>query len=136
MDHLRAAYDEVYVYSMGRPGFLLQHVVDAFAVQNASVESKRIGVVFGLIGLYLHVEKNFSGTQVQKAHMQLGRIKRKWPSILFPEDRGAITVLNVLKTPEGSERDLAIHDWCRSVWLAFAANRDRIIALLRDYRIV
>lgn len=136
MDDLHAGYDEVYVYSMGRPGFLLQHVVDAFAVQNATVESKRIGIVFGLVGLYLHVEKNFSGTQVQKAHMQLGRNKREWPSILLPEDRGAITVLDVLKTPEGDERDLAIHEWCRSVWLAFKANRGVIVELLLDYRIV
>src|SRR3954452_8529907 len=34
MDKLRAAYDEVYVYTMGRPGFILQHVVDSFAVRN------------------------------------------------------------------------------------------------------
>ena len=32
MDAMYAAHDEVYVYAMGRPGFILQHVVDAFAV--------------------------------------------------------------------------------------------------------
>lgn len=47
MDTVRAAYDEVYVYTMGRPGFILQHVVDAFAVQTANQDSKPIGVVFG-----------------------------------------------------------------------------------------
>jgi hypothetical protein len=46
---------------MGRPGFILQHVVDGFAVQTASEGSRRIGVVFGLAGLYLHVERQFSG---------------------------------------------------------------------------
>jgi hypothetical protein len=136
MDEVRAAYDEVYVYSTRRPGFLLQHIIDAFAVQSATVGSKRIGVIFGLIGLCLHVEKNFSGTQVQKVHTQLGRNKREWPSIDFPKDRGAITVLNVLKAPEGTERDLAIHHWCRSVWLAFAANRDIIVELLREYQVM
>ena len=136
MDDLRGAYDEVYVYSMGRPGFLLQHVVDAFVVQNANAESKRIGVVFGLVGLYLHVERKFSGTQVQKVHMELGRNKREWPSIRLPADRGAMTVLNVLAAVEGIERDMAIHDWCRSVWSAFAGNRDLIIERLRNYHIV
>ena len=66
MDTVRAAYDEVYVYSMGRPGFILQHVVDAFAVQTSNNESKPISVVFGLVGLYLHLEKQFSGRQVQR----------------------------------------------------------------------
>ena len=46
---VRAAYDEVYVYTMSRPGFILQHVVDAFAVQNATEDSKPISVVFGLV---------------------------------------------------------------------------------------
>jgi hypothetical protein len=32
---MRAAYDEVYAYTMGRPGFILQHVVDAFGAQTA-----------------------------------------------------------------------------------------------------
>jgi hypothetical protein len=40
MDAARAAYDEVYVYTMGRPRFILQHVVDAFAAQTATDDSK------------------------------------------------------------------------------------------------
>ena len=48
MDITRAAYDEVYAYTVGRPGFVLQHVVDAFAVQTANADSRPIGVVFGL----------------------------------------------------------------------------------------
>ena len=59
MNNMRAAYDEVYVYTMGRRGFILQHVVDAFTVQTASADTKPISIVFGLIGLYLHVEKQF-----------------------------------------------------------------------------
>src|SRR5580700_1652061 len=101
MDTLRAAFDEVYVYSMGRPGFILQHVVDAFAVQTSNNERKPIGVVFGLVGLYLHLEKQFSGRQVQRVHMQLGRARREWPPIHLPEERGAITVADVLTASAG-----------------------------------
>ena len=135
MDTVRAAYDEVYVYTMGRPGFILQHVVDAFAVQNANQDSKPIGVVFGLIGLYLHVEKQFSGRQVQKIHMYLGRRKREWPHMHLPEDRGGLTIDDVLAAPAGPERDTAIGNWCQSVWTAFGANRETIIALLQEYHI-
>ena len=66
---------------MGRPGFILQHAVDAFAAQTANEQSKPIGVVFALVGLYLHVEKQFSGRQVQQVHMKLGRLKREWPRV-------------------------------------------------------
>jgi Family of unknown function (DUF5946) len=135
MDPTRAAYDEVYVYTMGRPRFILQHVVDAFAVQTASQDSKPIGVVFGLVGLYLHVERDFSGWRVQQAHMTLGRRKREWPRVYLPEDRGAITVADVLAVPAGPERDIAIDNWCRAVWTAFNDNRQSIIELLREYEI-
>src|SRR6266699_1385135 len=135
MDSMCAAYDEVYVYTMDRPGFVLQQVVDAFAVQTANKESRPIGVVFGLVGLYLHVEKQFSGRQVQRVHMELGCRKREWPRVFVPEDRGSMTVADVLAASAGPERDTAIDNWCRSVWTAFGANRETIIALLREYQI-
>src|SRR5262249_17915340 len=128
-------YDEVYAYTMGRPGFILQHVVDAFAVQTAGAGSKLIGVVFGLVGLYLHVEKQFSGRQVQKAHMVLGQRKRDWPMMALPEDRGRVTVEEVLAATAGPERDRAIEEWCQSVWSACAGNRPAITALLAEYQI-
>jgi hypothetical protein len=135
MESMRAAYDELYVYTMGRPGFILQHVVDAFAVQTATNNGKPIGVLFGLVGLYLHVEQQFSGRQVQKVHMELGRRKREWPGVYLPGDRGGMTVGDVLAAPAGPERDLAIDNWCRAVWAAFGGNRQMIIGLLREYQI-
>src|SRR5213080_78987 len=111
MDTMRAAYHEVYVYTMGRPGFILQHVVDAFAVQSVSDDSRPIGLVFGLVGLYLRVEKQFSGRQVQRVHMELGRRKREWPRVYVPEDRGSMTVADVLAASAGPERDTAIDNW-------------------------
>src|SRR5262249_49567236 len=133
METVRAAYDEVYVYTLDRPGFILQHVVDAFAVQTAKNDSKPIGVLFGLVGLYLRVEKQYSGHQVQQVHTKLAREKREWPSICFPEDRGRTTVVDVLAASAGPERDMAIDDWCRSVWTSFSGNRQSIVALLREY---
>ena len=132
---MRSAYDEVYAYTMGRPEFILQHVVDAYAAQTASRNSKPIGVVFALVGLYLHVEKDFSGRQVQKVHMALGRRKRAWPSVDLPTDRGAMTVADVLASSAGPERDKAIDTWCGCVWTAFGASRQIIVNLLQEYQI-
>jgi len=67
---------------MGRPGFILQHVVDAHAVQAATAASKPISVVFGL------VEKGWTGRRVQEAHMRLGRRKREWPQVNLPSRAG------------------------------------------------
>jgi hypothetical protein len=130
------AYQQVYVYTMGRPGFILQHVVDAHAVQAAHPAGKQIAVVFGLVGLYLHVEKGWTGRQVQEAHMRLARMTRQWPPVNLPHDRGGVTVVEVLHAPPGAERDLAIDGWCRSVWSACSLeNKQAIVDLLRRYQI-
>ncbi len=135
MDTVRAAYDELYVYTMGRPRFILQHVVDAFAAQTADENSKPISVVFALVGLYLHVEKQFDGHQVQRVHMHLGRRKRDWPIVNLPGDRGSMTVGAVFAAPAGAERDRAIDDWCQCVWTAFSGCRQMVIALLQEHQI-
>jgi hypothetical protein len=136
MNAMRAAYDEVYAYTMGRPGFILQHVVDAFGAQTATRDSKPIRVVFALVGLYLHLERNFSGAQVQQAHIELGRRKRVWPAVALPENRGAVTAVDVLAAAPGDDRDQAIDEWCASVWTAFKDSRSLIIGLLAEHGIV
>jgi hypothetical protein len=133
---MRAAYDEVYAYTTGRPGFILQHVVDAFGAQTATREAKLIRVVFSLVGLYLHVEKKFSGRQVQQVHVELGRRKPAWPAVALPNNRGAMTAIDVLAAAAGDPRDRAIDEWCASVWAAFKDNRSLIIGLLGEHGIV
>ena len=129
------SYHELYAYAMGRPSFILQHVVDANTAQRATAASKPIGVIFALAGLYLHLEHGFTGTQVQRAHMTLAARKREWPTIRLPEHRGAIGPRDVMALPEGAERDAAIDRWCQSVWDEFQDSRDTIVGLLHEYRI-
>ena len=134
MDAMSEAYDEVYVYTIGRPGFILQHVVDAHAAQTAGDASKPMGTIFALVGLYLHVEKHFSGEEVQKFHMRMARRKRQWPAITLPPGRGSMTAGDVLAAPEGRERDHAIDEWCQSVWAAFGDSRQTIVDLVKEYQ--
>ena len=135
MAPIEDAYNELCAYTLtrGDATFIHQHVVDAFAAQRATPESKPISVAFSLAGLYLHVEKGLSGRQVQLAHMKMARQKRTWPTFVLPRDRGTITVVEVMAAPEGAQRDKAIDDWCASVWGAFAGNRGRVVELLREY---
>jgi hypothetical protein len=130
-------YDELSFYTLAHadPAFIHQHIVDAFAAQTAGELTKPIKLTFALVGLYLHVEKQFSGRQVQLVHMQLAQKKSEWPALRLPKERGVIRVVDVLAAPEGSERDALIHAWCAAVWDAFSINRPTITNLLGKYKI-
>ncbi len=127
------AYHDLCCYTLahGDPAFIHQHVVDAYAAQHADEKTKPIALTFALAGLYLHIEKEFSGKRAQQAHMALARHKQRWPSFSLPQDRGAMTAGDVLVAREGRERDQAIHAWCASVWDAFRENRSTVVELLR-----
>ena len=132
------AYDELCCYTLAHPdpSFIHQHVVDVFAVQQAHEQTKPIALTFGLIGLYLKVEKQYSGKQVQRAHMALARQKHVWPQFALPRERGSITAVDVIGAAPGSDRDRAIDAWCASVWEAFHDNHQTVAALLAQHGIV
>ena len=131
------AYDELYVYTMGRKNFILQHVVDANIAQTApAINPPSIGIIFSLVGLYLHIEKGFTGTQVQNAHRVMGKSKRSWPNVVWPIERGRMTAATVLAAPVGQARDAAIDEWCRQIWAAFSANRPMVASLVSEYRLL
>jgi hypothetical protein len=129
------AYDELRFYTLAHrdPSFIHQHVVDAFTAQHANGQTKPIALTFSLVGLYLLVERGFSGRQVQRAHRDLARNKRAWPEFELPPQRGSITAVDVVAAPGGVERDKAIHEWCTSVWEAFHESHGTVIELLRQY---
>ena len=131
------AYHELCAYTLthGDPVFIHQHVVDAFAVQSADERTKPIALTFGLVGLYLRVERQFSGRQVQRAHMAMAQRKHTWPSFSLPRERGSITARDVVAAPAGPQRDAAIDAWCESVWDAFRANHAAVRALVAEYGI-
>ncbi len=101
------------------PSFIHQLGVDAWAAQHATAESKSISVAFALIGLCLHLEKGFTGKQVQDAHVTLARNQKMWPRFELPSERGDITVFHVLAESPGPERDAMIEAWCASVWESY-----------------
>lgn len=128
------AYDELRYYTLAHrdPAFIHQHVLDAFTAQHATARTKPIALTFSLVGLYLLVERGFSGRQVQRAHTELASIKQTWPVFVLPAERGLITVLDVVAAQAGDERDAAIHAWCRSVWEAFRGSHQLVLELLRQ----
>jgi len=125
-------YNELTYYTLahGDPSFIHQHVVDAYAAQTAGARTKPIALFFALIGLYLYIEKGFTGRQVQRAHMALAGRRKPWPRFTPPAERGRLSVADVVATPPGSERDVRIHEWCAEVWSAWKTwngTRDQVI---------
>lgn len=99
------AYHELQCYTLahGDPAFIHQHVADAWTAQHADEHTRPIALIFALVGLYLHVEKGFTGRHVQHVHMALARRKRNWPSFALPRQQGSITVSQVIAAPAGPE---------------------------------
>jgi hypothetical protein len=127
-------YDQLAYYTLGLQDdyFIHQHIVDAYTAQTATADTKSIRITFALVGLYLLINKNFTGKQVQQFHALMAGNKMDWPSFVLPNNRGAITVAQILDTAEGEARNNAIKKWCACVWDAYADSHAEI-KVLADY---
>ncbi len=134
-----AKYHELsyYTLSLQDEEFIHQHVVDAYTAQTADSQTKNISLFFALAGLYLFLEKNYTGKQVQEAHQIMASRTKNYPKLNLPEQRGDLTVDNVLAEPEELKRKEMIKRWCVSVWDVYANNHKEIIlrtnALLAEH---
>jgi hypothetical protein len=135
-DEKREAYDELCCYTLAHGGreFVHQHVVDAFAAQDAASTDKPVRLAFALIGLYLHLEKGLTGREVQLEHMRLAKRRHVWPRVPLPASRGEMSAIQVMQSPPGPQRDAAIDAWCASVWDAYRGAEAAVVALLDESR--
>lgn len=134
-DAERAANDELLAYTLTHddPAFIHQYVVDAWAAQRSTDDAKPIVRAFALIGLCLHLERGWTGRQVQLAHMRLARGHPTWPRFSPPADLGAVTAIDVLAAAPGHARDEAIEAWCASVWAAWRGSHDAVARLVAKH---
>ena len=124
-------WSELAFYTLAHPDprFLHQHAVDAYTAQNADESTKPIALVFALMGLFLHLEKGYTGRQVQRAHMQLANQSKQWPRLPLSAERGEIRIEHVLVASPGADRDAMIERWCASVWQSWDSNRNTVAQL-------
>jgi len=115
-----------YTLAHGDPKFIHQHLVDAYGAQHVRQSASAIGAAFALAGLYLAVERGFTGRQVQKMHMRMAQTSKRWPPFVPPEDVGPLTVGDVLAVEPGPRRDEKLMDWCASVWTAWSSEHGRV----------
>lgn len=122
-------YNQLAFYTLSHKGndFIHQHLVDAYTIQNANENSKSIAIIYSLAGIYLHVVKNYTGKEVQQAHIEMSKKSKVFPEIKLPEYRGAITISDIIKIDNPAEKDEAIHKWCETIWQAFSEQHKVII---------
>jgi hypothetical protein len=120
--------DEMTYYTLahGDPKFVHQHLVDAYGAQHVRQSASTIGAAFTLAGLYLAVERGFTGRQVQKMHMRMARTSKQWPRFDPPANVGLLTVADVLAVAPGPGRDEKLMEWCASVWRVWSAEHGRV----------
>jgi hypothetical protein len=115
-----------YTLAHGDPRFIHQHLVDAYGAQHVDRSKSTIGAAFALAGLYLAVERHFTGRQVQKMHMLMASKSKSWPRFDPPNDVGPLTVADVLAVEPGPSRDAKLMQWCASVWGAWSSEQQRV----------
>ncbi|MBI3888706.1 hypothetical protein HY311_02850 [Candidatus Nomurabacteria bacterium] len=127
------AYNELALYTLskGDSNFIHQYIVDAFCAQNANENTKPVAITFALVGLYLHLEKNYTGREVQLAHIKLAEKRKEWIKFDIPKDTGGIIVFDVLKAKEGDDRDNMINKWSVSVWQAYKGSHSKVANCVR-----
>jgi hypothetical protein len=135
MSNSEQQYNELSYYTLAHQdmSFIHQHIVDAYTAQTADERTKSITITFSLAGLFLYIEKGYTGRQVQQFHMIMAKNKRAWPAFVLPAKRGEINVSHVLAISPGPGRDKMIHQWCVSVWEAFKDNRKTIEDLIKQF---
>jgi hypothetical protein len=109
----------------GDQKFIHQHAVDAYAAQHSGEKMRPITTWFALIGLFLALERGYSGRRVQQAHTKIGKRKREWPRLSPPKHPGDLTVMNVISARDAG-RDEMLMRWAASVWKSWAQAHQQV----------
>jgi hypothetical protein len=127
-------YSNLLCYTVSKQDleFIHQHAVDAYAAQHAGGTTRNITVAFGLIGLYLALEKGYTGKQVQREHMRIARVRKNWPCLEPPRTPASLTVMDVLNAVNGPEKDALIRQWMAAVWESWADRQQWVRAMMRE----
>jgi hypothetical protein len=133
-------YSDLSCYSVSKQdaGFIHQHAADAYAAQHSRGKTRNISVAFGLIGLYLALEKGYTGKQVQQAHMQIARLRKAWPRLEPPVLSAGMTIKDVFQAETDAEKDAMIRRWMEAVWSSWEDRqvwvREMTEGLIRHFR--
>jgi hypothetical protein len=119
-------YGELTAYNLSKNDLTFTHqlAVDAYGAQHSGGVTRNITIAFALIGLYLAIERGFTGRQVQRAHMELSKQRHNWPRLEPPNQVCELTVLDVLHAEPGEKRNEMLTVWAEAVWRSWEYKHD------------
>jgi hypothetical protein len=124
-----AGFESRHIVELGRWHQLL---VDTYAAQHAGDRTPLIGTAFALIGLHLALEEGWEGLAVRDAHQDLARPYQEWPAFPAPEQRGALTVLDLALASTPEDHVERLRAWATGVWQAWVESHAAVEALIAD----
>ena len=134
---LRARVMEFEAEHMVELGRLHQLTIDAYGAQHGGPAVPAIAVPFGLVGLHLALDLDWRGDEVRAAHQFLAQAASRtrgshstpaWPTFRRPTDVDWLTIADVAGARSTKDHAQRVDRWARSVWLAWAPERDRVMA--------
>ncbi len=121
-----------YTLSLQDEYFIHQLVVDTYAAQHVGEMVKPISTTFALIGLCLVFKHNYTGKQVQRAHMILANKTKEWPRFTPPKEKSLLTVLDVVDVQDDEKKNMIVK-WGKSVWDTWKPEHAGVAQLLHKY---
>jgi hypothetical protein len=107
--------------------------VDTYGTQHAADHDRSIRVAYSIVGLYLSIERGWSGDDVRRAHQRMGKPQPSWPEFRRPDELGGVTVLDVamagVRAGSVVGHAEAAQRWARYVWDAWSAQHAEVASL-------
>ena len=107
-----------------------QLTVDAYAAQHPG--AGRMGLVYGLVGLHMTLDRGIAGVDVRTMHQRMTDTVAYWPDLAPPDHRGALTVADVALAADVDEHADLVTRWAREVWRAWRTAHHAIATLTDD----
>lgn len=110
-----------------------QLTVDAYGAQHSGGDGRGIRIAYSLVGLYLALDRGWTGEAVRGAHQRMGRPQPHWPAFTRPAQVGLLTVLDVAEAGvwagSVSGHSAAVQRWAAAVWAAWASRQLEVAEL-------
>jgi hypothetical protein len=94
---------------------------------------KPVTITFALVGLYLIFERGYTGREVHRAHMLLGKLQKKWPRFESKIKGDEITVAEILQTISKDNFKEVLSRWGKSVWDSWKPEHENVKKLVDRY---
>jgi Family of unknown function (DUF5946) len=127
-----AVYGQLLARSYTDPDYRAVHqvLVDAYAAQHAGGSSRREvqSVSLCLMTLCLFVEDGVDPAQGPALHKEMVAHRPDFTWLAPPDQRGLMTVADVLSARDADEHRRLVREWGREVWRAWAPHHPTIRA--------